>query len=222
MVTTWILAGSSGFLMVNAVVMQAIGATIGFAIVKRYGTSQNQVSLKEAAISLVLGIIGAYAGFNLFKDATFAADFVTNANSVAGAYFVCGTDGQLAVDRRGSGECVAEPRAVVGGRIVVLVTDRVCVKQSLFANTLKTEVCHAHHRYRSHHFQERGQQRLPPSGDMVVGWMNRNLQRMRSRRFRRTKAYLDTTLAVWAVTSMERFLQKSKRWSKTCSLEKTL
>ena len=87
MVTTWILAGSSGFLMVNAVVMQAIGATIGFAIVKRYGTSQNQVSLKEAAISLVLGIIGAYAGFNLFKDATFAADFVTNANSVAGAYF---------------------------------------------------------------------------------------------------------------------------------------
>ncbi len=87
MVTTWLLAGSSGFLMINAVVMQATGAMIGFAIVKRYGTSQNQVTLKEMAISLVLGIIGAYTGFNLFKDATFAADFVTNANSVAGAYF---------------------------------------------------------------------------------------------------------------------------------------
>ena len=87
MVTTWLFAGSSEFLMINAVVMQAIGATIGFAIVKRFGTSQNQVNLKEMAISLILGIIGGYIGFNLFKDATFAADFVTNANSVAGAYF---------------------------------------------------------------------------------------------------------------------------------------
>ena len=87
MVTTWLFAGNSTFLMVNAVVMQAVGATIGFAIVKRFGTSQNQVNLKETAISLVLGIIGGYIGFNLFKDATFAADFVTNANSVAGAYF---------------------------------------------------------------------------------------------------------------------------------------
>ena len=87
MVATWLFAGSSGFLMMNAVVMQAIGATIGFAIVKRFGTSENQVSLKEATASLALGIIGGYIGFNLFKDATFAADFVTNANSVAGAYF---------------------------------------------------------------------------------------------------------------------------------------
>ena len=87
MVTTWLFAGSSGFLMVNAVVMQATGAMIGFGIVKRFGTSQNQVTLKEMATSLVLGIIGGYIGFNLFKDATFAADFVTNANSVAGAYF---------------------------------------------------------------------------------------------------------------------------------------
>lgn len=87
MVATWLFAGDSGFLMINAVVMQAMGSTIGFAIVKRYGTSQNQVSLKEMALSLVLGIIGAYIGFQLFKDATFAADFVTNANSVAGAYF---------------------------------------------------------------------------------------------------------------------------------------
>lgn len=87
MVTTWLFTGSSGFLMINAVVMQATGATIGFAVVKRFGTSQNQVNLKEMAISLILGIIGGYVGFNLFKDATFAADFVTNANSVAGAYF---------------------------------------------------------------------------------------------------------------------------------------
>ena len=87
MVTTWLLAGSSGFLMVNAVVMQATGATIGFAIVKRYGTSENQVNLKEMGLSFVLGVIGGFIGFNLFKDATFAADFVTNANSVAGAYF---------------------------------------------------------------------------------------------------------------------------------------
>ena len=73
--------------MFNAVVSQAIGATIGFAIIKRFGTSENLVNLKEVAISLILGIIGGYIGFNLFKDATFAADFVTNANSVAGAYF---------------------------------------------------------------------------------------------------------------------------------------
>ena len=87
MVTTWLLAGSSTFLMINAVVMQAVGATTGFAIVKRFGTSANEVNRKEVAISLVLGIFGGLIGFNLFKDATFAADFVTNANSVAGAYF---------------------------------------------------------------------------------------------------------------------------------------
>ncbi len=87
MVTTLIFRGSQEFLMFNAVVSQAIGATIGFAIIKRFGTSENLVSLKEVAISLILGIIGGYIGFNLFKDATFAADFVTNANSVAGAYF---------------------------------------------------------------------------------------------------------------------------------------
>ena len=87
MVTTWLLAGNSTFLMVNAVVMQAVGATTGFAIVKRFGTSANEVNRKELAISLVFGIFGGFIGFNLFKDATFAADFVTNANSVAGAYF---------------------------------------------------------------------------------------------------------------------------------------
>ena len=87
MVTTVIFRGSEEFLMFNAVASQAIGATIGFAIIKRYGTSENQLHLKEVGISLVLGIIGGLIGFNLFKDATFAADFVTNANSVAGAYF---------------------------------------------------------------------------------------------------------------------------------------
>ena len=87
MVTTWVLTGSTTFLMLNAVVMQSIGATLGFVIVKRYGTSVNQVKPFEIALSLVLGVIGAYVGFVLFKDATFAADFVTNANSVAGAYF---------------------------------------------------------------------------------------------------------------------------------------
>ncbi len=87
MVTTWVLTGSTTFLMLNAVVMQAIGATLGFVIVKRYGTSVNQVKPFEIALSLVLGVVGAYVGFVLFKDATFAADFVTNANSVAGAYF---------------------------------------------------------------------------------------------------------------------------------------
>ena len=87
MVTTWLFTGSSTFLMVNAVVMQAIGATVGFAIVKRFGTAANQVNAREVAISLVLGVIGGWIGFLLFKDAKFAADFVDNANSVAGAYF---------------------------------------------------------------------------------------------------------------------------------------
>ena len=87
MITTWVFRGSEEFLMINAVVVQALGATIGFGIVKRYGTAENQVHLKELAISLVLGIIGAYIGFQLFRDTTFAADFVTNANTVAGAFF---------------------------------------------------------------------------------------------------------------------------------------
>ncbi len=87
MVTTWLFAGSSSFLMINAVLMQAIGGTVGFAIVKRFGTHENLVTPKELAIAFVLGIIGGYVGFILFKDATFAADFVTNANAVSGAYF---------------------------------------------------------------------------------------------------------------------------------------
>ena len=87
MVTTWLFAGSSLFLMINAVVMQAIGGTIGFGTVKRFGTYTNEVNAKELAISFVLGNVGGFVGFNLFKDATFAADFVTNANSVSGAYF---------------------------------------------------------------------------------------------------------------------------------------
>ena len=48
MVTTWLLAGSSTFLMINAVVMQAVGATTGFAIVKRFGTSANEVNRKRS------------------------------------------------------------------------------------------------------------------------------------------------------------------------------
>ena len=87
MITTWIFRGSQEFLMINAVVVQAFGATIGFGIIKRYGTAENRVNLKELATSFILGTIGAYLGFQLFKDATFAADFVTNANSVAGAFF---------------------------------------------------------------------------------------------------------------------------------------
>ena len=87
MVTTWLFAGSSSFLMINAVLMQAIGGTTGFAIVKRFGTHVNEITAKELAISFVLGIVGGYIGFNLFKNATFAADFVTNANAVSGAYF---------------------------------------------------------------------------------------------------------------------------------------
>ena len=87
MVTTWIFAGNSTFLMINTVVSMALGTTAGFAIVKRFGTAANQVKATEIVLSLVLGTIGAWIGFLLFKDATFAADFVTNANSVAGAYF---------------------------------------------------------------------------------------------------------------------------------------
>ena len=87
MVTTWIFTGSSTFLMVNSLATMALGTTAGFAIVKRYGTASNQVKPLEIVISLVLGVIGAWVGFVLFKDADFAADFVTNANSVAGAYF---------------------------------------------------------------------------------------------------------------------------------------
>ena len=87
MVTTVIFRGSQDFLMFNAVASQAIGATVGFSIIKRFGTSENALHLKEVAISVVLGLIGGYIGFNLFKDATFGADFVTNANTVAGAYF---------------------------------------------------------------------------------------------------------------------------------------
>ena len=87
MVTTWLFAGSSTFLMIDAVVTQSIGATLGFIIVKKYGTATGRLNLLEILASLALAIAGSTVGFLLFKDATFAADFVTNANSVAGAFF---------------------------------------------------------------------------------------------------------------------------------------
>ncbi len=87
MVTTWLFAGYTLTLAIGTVLTQAIGATAGFALVKRFGTYENRVTLNEVLISLVLAIIGAAVGFVLLKDATFGADFVTNASSVAGAYF---------------------------------------------------------------------------------------------------------------------------------------
>ncbi len=87
MVTTWIFPGNLTFLMFNTIVTQAVGATLGFALVKRFGTSTGQLKLTELAASLVLAIIGAWVGFELFRDVRFAADFVDNASSVSGAYF---------------------------------------------------------------------------------------------------------------------------------------
>ena len=87
MVTTWLLPGNTTVLAADTIITQSIGATLGFAIVKRFGTAANQVSMKEIAVSLVLAIVGASVGFTLFRDATFGADFVDNASGVSGAYF---------------------------------------------------------------------------------------------------------------------------------------
>ena len=87
MLTTWLFPGSGEFLMFNTLLMHSIGATIGFAIVKRYVTATGVLKPVEVLSSLVLGFIGAWVGFVLFKDATFGADFVDNASAVTGSYF---------------------------------------------------------------------------------------------------------------------------------------
>jgi uncharacterized membrane protein YeaQ/YmgE (transglycosylase-associated protein family) len=87
MLTSWLFAGNSGFLVLNTLLMYSIGAAIGFSIVKRYGTAADQLKTTEVLTSFALGFIGAYIGLLLFKDATFGADFVDHASGVAGAYF---------------------------------------------------------------------------------------------------------------------------------------
>lgn len=86
MLTTWLFPGSTEFLMLNTILMHSIGATIGFSIVKRYGTSTGVLKPVEVMSSFVLGFVAAWIGFVLFKDATFGADFVDNASSVSGSY----------------------------------------------------------------------------------------------------------------------------------------
>ena len=87
MLTTWLFAGSADFLMLSTLLMHSIGATIGFSIVKRYVTANGVLKPVEVLSSLALGFIGAWIGFVLFKDATYAADFVDNASAVTGSYF---------------------------------------------------------------------------------------------------------------------------------------
>ncbi len=87
MVTTWLLPGNLTVLAIDTIVTQSIGATIGYAIVKRFGTAANEVSIGEIAISLALALTGSTIGFIFLKDAKFGADFVDNAAGVSGAYF---------------------------------------------------------------------------------------------------------------------------------------
>ncbi len=87
MFTTWFFADNTFVVIVVNIVMFAVGSTCGFAVIKRYGTSENIVSSVELIASLALGTFGGAIGFLLLKDATFGADFVDHASGSAGAYF---------------------------------------------------------------------------------------------------------------------------------------
>ncbi len=71
----------------NLVIGMSAGSTFGYAMVKRFGTSEEMLSPVDIALSFGLAAVGAIIGFILFIDVQFGADFVPNASDVAGSYF---------------------------------------------------------------------------------------------------------------------------------------
>lgn len=81
-----LFAGSVLGTQIAVVTSMAIGAVIGFVVVKRYGTSEENVSPTEFAAALTLSFVGGALGYIGFRDVGFGADFWQNASSVGGTY----------------------------------------------------------------------------------------------------------------------------------------
>ena len=86
MVVPAILPGSVTGTQIAVVISMAIGSTIGFVVVKRYGTSEENITVAEAGVGLLMGIAGGALGYITFRDVGFGADFWQNASSVGGTY----------------------------------------------------------------------------------------------------------------------------------------
>lgn len=81
-----VLPGSVTGTQIAVVISMAIGSTIGFVVVKRYGTSEETVTVREVAGALAISIVGGTIGYITFRDVGFGADFWQNASSVGGTY----------------------------------------------------------------------------------------------------------------------------------------
>lgn len=86
MVVPAVLPGSVTGTQIAVVISMAIGSTIGFVVVKRYGTSEETVTLPAAGGALAISIAGGTIGYVTFRDVGFGADFWQNASSVGGTY----------------------------------------------------------------------------------------------------------------------------------------
>lgn len=86
MIVPALLPGSVMATQIAVVISMAMGATIGFIVVKRYGTSEEIITVAEAGAGLLMAIAGGTAGYVTFRDVGFGADFWQNASSVGGTY----------------------------------------------------------------------------------------------------------------------------------------
>ena len=95
MVVSALLPESEFAWRVNLILCMSVGSTTGYSMVKRFGTSSEDLRLFDVGLSLILAAIGAIIGFILFFDVQFGADFVPNASDVSGAYFGAVLGGNL-------------------------------------------------------------------------------------------------------------------------------
>ena len=86
MVVPAVIPGSVTGTQIAVVISMAIGSTVGFVVVKRYGTSEENITVAEAGAGLLMGVAGGALGYITFRDVGFGADFWQNASSVGGTY----------------------------------------------------------------------------------------------------------------------------------------
>ena len=86
MIVPVVLSGSVVGTQVAVILSMSFGAAIGFIVVKRYGTSEEAVTLLELVGAIALSIAGGSLGYVAFRDVGFGADFWQNASSVGGTY----------------------------------------------------------------------------------------------------------------------------------------
>ena len=86
MIVPVVLSGSVVGTQVAVILAMAVGSSIGFIVVKRYGTSEENVTPIELFGALALAVAGGTLGYVTFRDVGFGADFWQNASSVGGTY----------------------------------------------------------------------------------------------------------------------------------------